>query len=467
MKKHNLLKYIMIAILVTVVLTWVLPITYFDLNYGLIEEERDAVGIFSLMNYIIIALNYFVRIGLYVLAVGGLYGILHKISGYRNLIDKVTKGFKGREWLFMAIVMLVFALLSAVAGLSLPIMVLFPFVISVILAMGYDKITAAMVTAGSTILGLVGSAFNAQNTYGIDYVLGTTPNGYVVYKLILLFVVLAFLFVNVIIYGKKHRDTKKIEEDYIPEASTAKKEKTWQIVVVMDLLLLILILAFFTWTVFDITWFEDIFTSINEHKIFGFPLIGSLLGLDYPFGNWTIVEATVLVLIAGWLISFMYRMKFNDYITNFINGAKRALKPAALVVLLYTVLVIITYVPVLDTMFKPILGLTSGLNVLTMSVVAFISNAFSVESYYAATGVLPYIVNVSYTNLVQSDLTVLSLIWQSMYGAAMFVAPTSVVLMATLSYLHIPYGKWLKAVWISLLGIVAIPVVIFVMSMII
>ena len=79
-------------------------------------------------------------------------------------------------------------------------------------------------------------------------------------------------------------------------------------------------------------------------------------------------------------------------------------------------------------------------------------NAYAVrlgiDSYYAAlgTGALPY-VNTVYTNLASSDITLIALIWQTMYGLAMLVAPTSVVLMATLSYLNIPYQKWLKGVW--------------------
>lgn len=471
MKKHNLFKYVMITILVAVVLTWLFPITSFDANYGLQEGERSAVGVFSLVSYVVVAIQALSNVGIYVLAVGGLYGVLYKIPGYRNLIDKVVKGFKKREWLFMTIVMVVFALLSAMVGLSLALLVMFPFVISVVLAMGYDKITAAMVTVGSTVLGLVGSVFNVQNTYAIDMVLGTDPTKHVIYKLLLLVVVLVLLFINVMLYSKKHKTNKsEIDASYLPEASTAKKEKVWPIVVVLDLLLLVLALGYFSWSAFDITWFEDALTKVNDYKLFGFPILGSLLGLNYSFGNWSLPEALVLVLLASWLLSFIYKMKFNDYITNFMNGAKRALKPAVLVILLYVVLVISTYNPVTLTILKPLLDLTKGLNVLTMSVAAFVSSVFGVELNHAAGGiggVLPYAVNVAYTNLAQGDITVLSLIWQSMYGLAMLVAPTSVILIATLAYLHIPYGKWLKAIWISLLGLVAVPVVIFAISMIV
>ena len=96
-----------------------------------------------------------------------------------------------------------------------------------------------------------------------------------------------------------------------------------------------------------------------------------------------------------------------------------------------------------------------------MSLVAFVSSIFSVELYYAATGVLPYVVNILYTGLEVGDITVLSVIWQAMYGVAMLVAPTSVVLIATLSYLHIPYGKWLKAIGKLFLELVVVLLIIF------
>lgn len=463
MKKHNLFKVVMITLAIAVLLSWALPVTYFSQNGGLIEEARDQIGIFEVMSYVGIAIQYFSHIGIYVLIVGGLYGVLHKTSGYRNLLDKMVKEFKGREWIFMSVVMVIFAVLSSMAGLSLPLIVMFPFVIAVLLAMGYDKITAAMVTAGSVAVGLIGSVFSVNNTYGIDAVIGTSPDGDVWLKIMLLVIGLALLIFNVMVYAKRHRDTKNlVSGSYIPEASTKKNEKIWPIVVIMDIVFVVLILAFFSWDLFEITWFRDALKAVTvDYTIGDFKPFGSLLGLNNPFGQWTLVEGSVVLLLASWLISFVYKIKFSDYITYFMNGAKRALKPAVLVILVYMVLITTTYVPTLLTIFKPMLELTNNVNAFIMSIVAFVSSIFSVELYYAGTGVLPYVVNALYTG-VEIDVTLLSLIWQSMYGVAMLVAPTSVVLIATLSYLHIPYGKWLKAIMKLFLELVGVLLAIFV-----
>ena len=57
--------------------------------------------------------TYFGNICLYVLVVGGFYGVIHKIDAYRSLLDKIVKGFKGKENIFMIVVMVLFALITS------------------------------------------------------------------------------------------------------------------------------------------------------------------------------------------------------------------------------------------------------------------------------------------------------------------------------------------------------------------
>ena len=453
MKKHNLFKIVMIAILVSVLLTWILPVVSYNSTYGLVEDgSKDQVGMFNLMSYVGIAIQYFSYIGIYVLVSGGLYGVLHFIPAYRNLIDKIVKSFKDKEWIFIALIMLFIAGVSAFANMSLAIIVLFPFVIAVILAMGYDRITAALVTCGSVVAGLIGSAFSVNNTYGFDSVLETAPNTGLKLKLVLFVLAAVIMIVYTILYAKKHKTKKDVQNElFVPKAkpNSTKKGGYWPIIVCVDLLLIILLVGFISWEdSFKITMFNTLHTKISEFAILGVPFFGKLLGLSNPLGAWSLVEGTVVIILAAWAISFIYRVKFGDFISCFMHGCEKALKAALLIVLVYVVLVVITYVPYVLGIVKPLIGLTSTLNVFTMSVTAFVSSIFGVESYYAGvgTGVLPYILTV-YTELTSADLKLLEAIWQSMYGLAMLIAPTSVVLMATLAYLNVPYHKWLKGVW--------------------
>ena len=449
MKRHNLFKVVMISILVAVVLSWILPIVYYSSSSGLIDEgTREQIGIFTIMSYVGIAIQYFSHISIYVFAVGGLYGVLHQLPAYRNIIDKTVKMFKKKEWLFILIAMLFVAGVSAFAGMYIAVIILFPFIIAVILAMGYDRITAAFATIGSVSAGLIGSAFAVNNTYGFDQVLGTAPNTHVKFKLLLFAIAVAAMIGYTIFYSKKHKDSKDVDnKTLLPEAVASKKAKGWPILVVFGLVVVILTLGFISWNeAFSITLFEDIHTKVTEFSISDFPIFSKLLGLSNPLGAWSLVEGSVLIVLASYIISFIYKVKLNDFISYFMNGCERALKAALLVVLAYVVLVATTYVPYILTIVKPLLNFTETLNVFTMSITAFIASIFSVDSYYAGTGVLPYVMSI-YTGLATEDVTILSMIWQSMYGLAVLVAPTSVVMLATLSYLNVPYGKWLKNVW--------------------
>ena len=184
MKKHNLLKVLGITILITVLLTWILPVTYY--NYGIIEDARQRAGIFDVLSYTTVTISYFGNICLYILAIGGFYGVIQKIDAYRNLLDRIVKGFKGKENIFMIIIMVLFAVITSMTGLSIGILFLFPFVISIILLMGYNKITAVMTTVGSVLIGLIGSTYSYANTSQITQILSVKPTTEIIAKIVIL-----------------------------------------------------------------------------------------------------------------------------------------------------------------------------------------------------------------------------------------------------------------------------------------
>ena len=76
MKKNNTLKVLLITILFTFLLTWILPITYF--NSGLYTDVRYPAGLFDIFNYPTLTFYYFGQMAIYVLAVGAFYGVFNK-----------------------------------------------------------------------------------------------------------------------------------------------------------------------------------------------------------------------------------------------------------------------------------------------------------------------------------------------------------------------------------------------------
>ena len=459
MKKHNALKIVVITLLLFVLLTWILPCATYQTEYT--EIGRYQVGLFDLLSYQSTVFGYFGYVALFVLVVGGFYGVLYKTGAYRKLLDSLCKKFKGKEVICLIIIMALFAILTSFAGLQLALLMLFPFVISLVLMMGYNKSAAVAITAGSVAVGLMGTTFAYNTTQILQQYLSVELTDLIWAKIILLVLGIVLLSLFVFKFGKKE-STKKCEdkEDFIPEEVKSKeKKRVWPLVVILDLILLVTILGFISWNgTFEITLFDDVTTAVTEFELFGFPIFGKLLGAVQAFGYWTLVDLITLMLIAIVIIKFVYKIKWDEVFDGFAKGAKKALLPALLVVLIYTCLVLTTYDPYQLVIYKFILGLTKGFNIFTTGLVILISSIFNGDPLYAFYSVLPYFVSVvTDTNNYQ----LVALIFQAIYGIVTLVAPTSIPLMLTLAYTKVPYGSWLKYIWKLLVALLVVAFIIF------
>ncbi len=459
MKKHNALKIVVITLLLFVLLTWILPCATYQTEYT--EIGRYQVGLFDLLSYQSTVFGYFGYVALFVLVVGGFYGVLYKTGAYRKLLDSLCKKFKGKEVICLIIIMALFAILTSFAGLQLALLMLFPFVISLVLMMGYNKSAAVAITAGSVAVGLMGTTFAYNTTQILQQYLSVELIDLIWAKIILLVLGIVLLSLFVFKFGKKE-STKKCEdkEDFIPEEVKSKERKrVWPLVVILDLILLVTILGFISWNgAFEITLFDDVTTAVTEFELFGFPIFGKLLGAVQAFGYWTLVDLITLMLIAIVILKFVYKIKWDEVFDGFAKGAKKALLPALLVVLIYTCLVLTTYDPYQLVIYKFILGLTKGFNIFTTGLVILISSIFNGDPLYAFYSVLPYFVSVvTDTNNYQ----LVALIFQAIYGIVTLVAPTSIPLMLTLAYTKVPYGSWLKYIWKLLVALLVVAFIIF------
>ena len=507
MKKHNTLKVVLITILVLMLLTWILPAAYYSSGY--VDQGRVQMGLFDLFSYPLTALSYFGYIALFILIVGAFYGVLNKIGAYRILLDKMVKKFKGKEKLVISVIMVLFAVLTSICGLQFGLLVFFPMVISLILLMGYDKIVAALTVVGSTMIGIAGTTYAYTNTGLIMSVLGLDIDSEILTKIVILVVGIILLIFNTFLYIKKGENkeistkkvvkeekitktskttkniketksktstksstkaavkdeekivlkTKDVNSGFVPADVKGKNYKIWPLVTVLVLLFIILVLAFISWTgAFNSTLFTDVTTAVTEFELFGFSIFGKLLGTVKEFGTWTVSEVSVVLILATLLLSCIYKVKFDDVLDSAKEGALKAIKPAIVVILLYTCLVIVTYHPFQLVIYKAILGLTDGFNALTSSLVAILTSLFNVDAAYAFNSSLPYVASL----VDSSTYSIIGVIFQAFYGITMLVAPTSLILMLVLSYLDIPYCKWLKAIWKLLVEIVVVVAIIII-----
>ena len=169
--------------------------------------------------------RYFPYVVLMTLAIGIFYGVAYKIPAYQVLLENLVKKFKGKENICLAVIMTLIAVIVSVSGLSFGIIFVFPFVISLVLLMGYNKLVAASVTVGSTIVGILGTTIGSNTTYYINAVLSTEVTNEMITKVVILVVALVLLIYNVLAYAKKTKNNTDKVVDFVPNKTEGKEEK--------------------------------------------------------------------------------------------------------------------------------------------------------------------------------------------------------------------------------------------------
>ena len=263
-KKHSILKIAVILMLLIMLVSNFLPGRY---------ESIERIGAADLLtNYLSIVLQNFSYVVLFVLTVGGFYGVLSKTPSYKKLLDNIVTKAKPSSKKFVFITMIVFAIVTSLTGMTMPLFVFVPLVVTVILLLGYDKLVAFSATFGSIIVGYIGGVFvnfpnpstGAINTYetyiGMDEQFANTFP-----KLLLLFAGLALL----IYFVDKHIknvEAKKVKYDLkddgellIAEVKGKYKDiKTWPLIVILSLTFIILVIGMLPWNqLFSISVFSD------------------------------------------------------------------------------------------------------------------------------------------------------------------------------------------------------------------
>ena len=558
MKKHNLFKVMLLTMVIFFVFTWVFKYAEISPYTGEFESSGyQQLGVLVASEYINAAVSNFAGVIIYILFVGGFYGFLYKIPAYRSLLDKIVAKAKGKELLFVSVMMILLAGIVSVTGLQLVLILFYPFIISLILLMGYDKIVAALTVVGATSVGMAGSTIGLANFTPVISYLGLSFDYQIGVRAIILAVGLIILILNTVLYIKRSKsisgDKIKVEKTTVKKAevkdekvevkveketkttqtskttkgaksgkgtsskksSTTKgkgkstkssskssknankaavkdediivvkesvvdssdeelvptivdsNHKVWPIVVGMILILVFAIMAFIPWGEpgFKITTFVKFQEAVSEFEIFGFPIFAKILGQVKTFGDfstgalaWTVVDFLFIIGLFACLLAIIYRVKFDDLLDGFVAGAKRAMGPAFIATLAYVCLCFTYFNGFQGYFYNELLTLVSGFNVATTTVVAFLSGLFNPEMLYAYVKTLPIVMNVI-TNA--DNYAIISIIIQSVYGLVMLIAPTSIILMATLSYLNINYLDWLKKIWKLFVEFLVVLLIIF------
>lgn len=529
MKKHNLLKVLGITFFAVLVLTWIIPAGYYS-SGEFVEVGTAPLGFFDLARTPLIAIANLIQYGILFALIGGLYGVLAKTEVYLPMVDKIVNKWKGKEGRLLALLTIVFTIISAVTGLDLFLLVLTPFIASIVIGLGCDKISAMLVTIGSIIIGKIGSIYSTSVSFYSNQYLGLENNTDIWVKVVICFVVTALYTLFVVSRNKKtltgskkevvkeevktekvvkktapkkvetkkesakKATTKKVEakkestkkttaKKAAPKKTStkkttkacakaadtivvkkSKKKSVLPLIILSLLILVVIVVAIYDWsTAFATTFFTDLYTDVMAIEVNGYPLVANIIGSITPFGNWGIYDLIIFLLIVIPIIGWIYGVKLDDMIDGFTEGVKKFLPAAGLAVLANVIYAAMysssTGANIMFTISNWTVGLTEGFSVASTSLLAGIGSFFF-NDYQTLIGSLSAPITVAYT-----DATVYSfiaIIFQTIYGFVMMIAPTSVLLIAGLGLFDISLCDWFKNIWKFLLKLFVVIVIIFV-----
>lgn len=455
MKKHGLFKAILIILGLLVILSFFVPGRQGTASY---------IGVGTVLLNSVQVFYYFFDTAVFLFVIGGFYGVLSKSGAYKKLLDTIVLKVKKNSKQFVFVITALFAIISSLTGFTMSLFIFVPFVMSIILLLGYDKLVAISSTIVAIVIGYIGGLFvtlrnpssystsfvTFEEFVGVDKFANTFP------KLILLILGVALLIYFISKHIKDVED-KKVKYELndndlkISEVKDNYKNiRLWPIITVLSLIFVLLVLGYLPWSsLFEITIFDDFHTWLTSIKVGDFEIFNSIItSISYAFGDWgqlgNYMVICALLLVFSLVVKFISKMKFDEMIDSFIEGMKKMLPVAILTTFSLTVLVCAYNNGFIENLITSTNAAMGSINVLMASIFNILGSLVYPDLYYTAYGVYtPLLSAITDESLYQ----VLALNFQTLNGLVMLIGPTSLILIAGLTYLDIPYTTWLKYIW--------------------
>ena len=463
-KTSDLFKWLGIAMFVAFCLTWVIPYGYFSAgtfyDYGM-----SRLGLSDIPTLLYYALYFCITTVIYLLVIGGFYGVFSKTKAYSALVNKFADSIKGKEVLTTILTIVILVCLTSVLKSALCLVVFLPFLVSVLLKAKYDKLTATGITFGSLLVGMLGATYGTEGlVYFNSYLESVKMSDGIIYRLILgVMALVLFVLYNVYRTVKIVKKNKKAEnmDDAFAVEEVKEKTRIWPAIVVFSLLFVFIILGYIGWnTSFGLQFFDNIHKSVTELSFFkvsgeDFKIFNLILGTSSKaFGMMDTTTLIVVMLFMTLLVSVMNRVSVKDTMNNFGEGFMKMVKPATLYTLAYVIFIVIYLDPFTATISDWLFGLTKSFNPYTTMLTSFITSIFHQDLGYTS-----YLLGTVLTTTYKEYFELAHTIFIFMYGFVQVFMPTSCLLLVGLSYMKVDYKSWFKYIWMFAVAMVVVLII--------
>lgn len=431
MKKYNVFKILTISILVTIVLSFLIPSTSFDYYGNLSKGSINPISIIDSFANGITSLGVFLNAFIYVLCIGIFYFVLKKTNKYDETITNTAYMFRNKKILFNIISICIFAIVTAITGDMMPMLVFVPAFIDISKKLGYDSKISILTTIGSIILGSSASLY----TNYTNQILGSVVGDNILFKILILLIVIVSLIIFTMIFSKKPENT-KLEK-------TSKNSVTF-ISIAFDIIIVLIILGMTSWSsYFGFEWFNTIYENIVNFEIFDISPFTALIGASVaPLGSWTIFDLSVLLLILSVINAIVYRVKFDELLQSVAEGLKKSL-PYALIIVFANIVLVNAYNSGFFYTILSSLGKMSD-KLFSSTIISMLSSFVYPDYTYASQFTLSTLTAV----VSSTDYNiVLALVFQAIYSIFLLIMPTSILILIGLRYTNVRYKDWFKFIF--------------------
>jgi uncharacterized ion transporter superfamily protein YfcC len=389
-----------------------------------------------------------IDVAMFVLIIGGFLGVTMKTGAINAGIAWVVGILKGKEkWMF-PILMTIFAIGGTSYGMAEETLAFYALIITVMLAAGYDGLSAgALILLGAGI-GCLGSTVNPFATGIASGFAGTTLSDGLIGRIVLLVVgtIMGIIFVMRYAERVKKDPTKSLIYDMKTDnekqfmSGTSEGTDFGKFTTRHKVILFFFFLAFVVMVYGVIPW-ED-------------------LGLAIPTWWWWFPEMTACFLFFGILIGIIGKLPEKELVNTFVDGARDMLGVALIIGVARGITVVMNNGLITDTVLYWAEQAVSGLSSVGFIIVTYllyIPLSFLIPSSSGlATVSMPIMAPLAQFAGVPSYLVVTA--YQAASGIVNLVTPTSAVVMGGLAIARVGYGVWWKfaAVLLALLFVLTI-----------
>ena len=413
--------------------------TYIDEETGYEVDLRQ--GVFDVLQAPTRGIQEAIEVVAFILIVGGSFQVITKTGAITSGMGRVVRRFKNKDILIIPIAMVLFALGGTSFGMAEETLPFFAIFMPIMMAMGFDSMTAFMVVFVGARTGYIASTINPFNVLIAQGILGIQGNPQLWLRMIAWVVLTAVAITWVVLYARRVK--KNPESSITFEDDIAKKVEFAA----------------------DESALDAEFTGRQKGVLAVFIAGMCLIIWGLVTQGWYMNEISAVFLAMGLLAGVIAGFSQDVIAQEFVAGIADFAFSAIVVGLARGILVIASDGMIIDTILN---ALATGLG--GIPAVLFTTLLYAVENLLAilvpsSSGLAALTAPIFGPLTELMGLNPEAAVWALSMGSATMslICPTSAILVAGLGVCKIKLGQWWKTVWkfflvVSLINIVFVAI---------